>query len=418
VTRLASSPPSVTIATRHLEHAPVVSLRVLLSGGLCAEDIPGQSLMTGRMLVEGTQRRDWLRIADEAEARGMSLQGFGGQELHGFAIDALAGDWETAVEWASELLLEPSFAPERFAVLRQQAIAELQSLADQPEVCAGWAFLEQLYEPHPFARRLQGDAESLRRLQPEDCAAFHRAALGRQVWVVLTGAIDEQRAARRLASTLRWEVAGEAVAREIPPPGASRERRREVRTNAADQAHLYMGHLSVPRSHPDALALEVLSVILGSGAGLTGRIPNRVREVEGLAYSATASALSGAGFAAGRLVAYVGTSPKTVERAERAVREELEKLVEAGVGDEEVEEAKGFLLGREPFRRETARQWGDLVAETRIYGEPYDDAAWVEARLRAIDRAGIEAVIRRHVRPEDLLVTVGLPGKKARKPAR
>jgi predicted Zn-dependent peptidase len=107
-----------------------------------------------------------------------------------------------------------------------------------------------------------------------------------------------------------------------------------------------------------------------------------------------------------------------VERAERAVREELEKLVEAGVGDEEVEEAKGFLLGREPFRRETARQWGDLVAETRIYGEPYDDAAWVEARLRAIDRAGIEAVIRRHVRPEDLLVTVGLPGKKARKPAR
>jgi zinc protease len=235
------------------------------------------------------------------------------------------------------------------------------------------------------------------------------------VWVVLTGAIDEKRAAKRLAATLRWEVSPRPAARAMAAPGSGGEARREVRTGAADQAHLYLGHLTVPRSHPDALALEVLSVILGAGAGLSGRIPNRVREVEGLAYAATASALSGAGSVPGRLAAYVGTSPKTVEKAERAVREELERLVEGGVSDLEVEEAKGFLLGREPFRRETARQWGDLVAESRIYGQPYDDAAWVEAGLRSIDRAQIEAAIQRHVRPEDLRVTVGLPGKKSRK---
>ena len=36
-------------------------------------------------------------------------------------------------------------------------------------------------------------------------------------------------------------------------------------TDAEDQAHLYVGHLTVPRDHPDYTALEAVAVVLGSG---------------------------------------------------------------------------------------------------------------------------------------------------------
>ena len=170
-----------------------------------------------------------------------------------------------------------------------------------------------------------------------------------------------------------------------------------------------MGHLTVPRGHEDYEALELVAVVLGSGAGLTGRIPARIREREGLAYTAYAQTVAASGFDRGRLVAYVGTSPDTVAQAERGVAEEIARLVDGGVTDAELEEARAYLLGRDPFQRETARQWAELLTEAALYGLPIDDPAWRLGRLRAVDRPTAEAAARRHLKPADLLVTVGLP---------
>lgn len=406
---------SLAVRVRRVEGAPVVAVRVGVRAGARVEPVPGQALLTGRMLSEGTRTRDWLRIADEAEGKGMVLSSYGTFECHGVAVDALARDWELALEWAAELMLAPSFPEDRCAWLAKQAAAELESLADQPEVKTLWAFLDQLYTPHPRSRPLHGDTESLLRLTPEDCAGFHTRALGNGVTACVAGVVDEDAVHGKLASLFSRLPAGEAPLPEPPAPvGTSEPRRvRRVETEAEDQAHLYVGHLTVPRRHPDYTALEVLAVILGSGAGLTGRIPNRIRESEGLAYSAHAQVVSGAGLDPGRLVAYVGTSPATVERARLGVVEEITRLVEGGIEESELEEARAYLLGREPFRRETARQWADILTEAEHYGLPLDDPEQRKAELNGLDRAAVEAAARRHIHPGELRVTVGLPEAEA-----
>jgi zinc protease len=398
----------LAVRVRRVEGAPVVAVRIGVRAGARVETIPGQSLLTGRMLSEGTRTRDWLRIADEAEGKGMVLASYGTFECHGVSVDALAHDWELALEWAAELLLTPSFPEDRCAWLGKQAAAELESLADQPEVKTLWGFLNQLYTPHPRARSLHGDTESLLRQTPADCAAFHARALGSGVTACVAGVVDEDAVRRKLEALFSGLPAGLAPLPEPPAPVGTSEPCR-VETEAEDQAHLYVGHLTVPRRHPDYAALEVLAVILGSGAGLTGRIPNRIRESEGLAYSAHAQAVSGAGLDPGRLVAYVGTSPATVERALQGVTEEVARLVADGIEDAELEEARAYLLGREPFRRETARQWADILTEAEHYGLPLDDPDQRQAELSGLDKAAVEAAARRHIRPAELRVTVGLP---------
>src|SRR5258706_5795197 len=142
----------LTLKVRAVEGAPVLALRAWLRGGARAETKPGQALLSGRMLGEGTIGRDFQRIAADAEAFGMALTPHGGFEVYGVALDALADDWELAVDWLAELLLESSFPEERFDFLRRQADAEIESLADQADVVTGWEFLEQLYAPHPLGR--------------------------------------------------------------------------------------------------------------------------------------------------------------------------------------------------------------------------------------------------------------------------
>ncbi len=399
---------ALVVRARFVPGAPVAAVRVVLPGGARRERIPGQAFVAGRMLAEGSRRRDWRQIGDDFEAKGMILTTAGTFESESVAVDALAGDWETALEWAAELTLEPAFPDDRCAWVRRQTAAELESLGDQPEVRTAWGFIEQLYAPHPRGRRLQGDAESLTRLRSEDCAAFHAASLARGAIVAVTGEIDEDAVAARAAELFAGAV-GSGGPEPEPPPPAAEASRREVALQGTDQAHLYLGHLTVPRKHPDAAALELAAVVLGAGSGLTGRIPTRIREREGLAYTAYAQTMAGAGLDPGRLVAYVGTSPATVAQAERGAIEEIARFLDEGPSEDEVEEARAYLLGREPFRRETARQWAEILAETEFYGMPLDDPAWREAELRRPDRAATLAAARRHLHPEKIRVTVGLP---------
>ncbi|HXO19183.1 MAG TPA: pitrilysin family protein [Thermoanaerobaculia bacterium] len=406
---MSATPPQLAVRVRRVAGAPVAAVRAWVRAGARVEELPGQALLTGRMLTEGSRRRDWRRIADEAEDRGMILSSSGSFECHGVAVDALAPDWELALEWTAELMREPAFPEDRCAWLARQAAAELESLADQPEVKTSWEFLRQLYAPHPRSRPIQGDADSLLRLTAADCESFHRRALSQGVLVSVAGMIDEAAVEARVRELFTDLPPPGPPPPEPPAPAGLPEGRLTVATDALDQAHLYIGHLTVPRRHPDFTALEVLAVILGSGAGLTGRIPNRIREQEGLAYSAHAQTVSGAGIDPGRLVAYVGTSPATVDQAEKGVVEEIARLVADGIEPAELEEARAYLLGREPFRRETARQWADLLADAEHYGLPVDDPEWRRANLNALDQATVEAAAREHLHPADLKVTVGLP---------
>lgn len=401
--------PVSSIRIRSLSESQAFVIQARLPGGARTETIPGQASIVGRMLAEGSSHRNWEQIAEQAECRGMSLSTFGGLETIGLTLEALARDWERALEWAAELILESTFPADRFEWLVQQSIAELQAMADEPEIRTGWAFLEQLYRPHPRSRPIQGTPEGLTCLTREDCLAFWREGLLSGPLVTLAGGIeDESRVLRRVESAFGGRSAPRPVPRVSPPQGSG-EAKRVVPVPGADQGHLFAGHLTVSRADTDLPALQILSVILGSGSGLSGRIPQRVREREGLAYAATASATAGAGLDVGRFVVYLGTDRENLERAQRCALEEIDCLVTDGVSEKEVEEAKSYLVGREPFRRETSRQWADLLAESELYEEPLVDPNWSINRWLELSREDVEAAARRHLRPSDIKVTVGLP---------
>jgi zinc protease len=225
--------------------------------------------------------------------------------------------------------------------------------------------------------------------------------------VTVAGRIEPERV-RTLAEDLFKGVRGQARAdSKVPSPVGLDQARREVATGSADQAHLYAGHLTVSADHPAVPALDLVSVVLGSGPGLTARIPYRIREQEGLAYAVGAEAVAGAGLDPGRLMVYVGTAPENLSTAEQAVREELDRLLESGITDQEMQDARAYLLGREPFRRETARQWSEILAAAELYGLPIDDPDWVQERWRRLDRSEVEEAARRHLEPERLRITIG-----------
>ncbi|MEL7059010.1 MAG: pitrilysin family protein [Acidobacteriota bacterium] len=388
---------------------PVVTLRLWWRAGALIETQPGLALVTGRMLAEGSRRRSWDRLAAELESRGMSLVATASHDLLGVGLDALAGDWREALDLLAEVALEPSFPTSRLAWIRRQVSAELDGLLDPPDARARLAFLRRLYGTHPYARPPHGDAESLRRIESEQCRLHHARTLDTPGCLAVVGEIEVEAVEKAIRERFgAFTDSSSADSRSGPPLEASGEEPSDL-VVGGEQSHLFLGHPTVERSHPDRPALELAGVILGAGAGIAGRLPTRVREVEGLAYSVGVATTSVAGLAPGHLMLYVGTSPERVEQAERSVRDELERFVASPIDPEELESARAYLLGREPFRRETVRQQADRLAEAELYGLAADGGDWLADRVRRLSAAEIERAVRRWLRPDALEVVVGRP---------
>lgn len=424
------------LAALRVPATDVVAARAWLRGGARVEPSAGLARLTGRMLVEGSEARDWREIAEQAEARGISIDGSATAEVHGLTVDALASDADLALDWLAELLLSPSFARDRFELLRDQTQGELLSLADRPEVVTGWAFRDQLYHPHPLASPSQGTPESLAALSPQDCRRFHEESLARGGVIVVAGAIDERETLARLerlfgpAGDSDWHVpAGPRPDRaagvepasgveprslgplpgEPSPPRGRPERRIDIRTTSREQAHVHAGHFTVNRMHPDLPELRALGVLLGS-EGLAGLIPNRIREREGLAYATGVDLLGGAGTDPGVLSVYLGTHPDQVERGLELIRDSLRLVLAAPPDPQALEECKTGMFGREPFATETVAHQAALLVDSLFYDLPSHRRSWRLERIERLTPSGVFRAARRHIDPDRLQVTVGLPG--------
>ena len=382
----------------------------MLPGGERLAELPGQALATGRMLCEGTEVLTWDEIASRTEERGIELFGGAGFDVHGVSVDALAEDWREAIDWTARTLLEPSFPETRLEWLRGRTLAELASWSERPDAAAELALLHQLYGEHPRAHLLEGTENGLLELSPQACRRFHRAALGRGLVIAVAGPIDRHRVAEHVRRALRLPRLERPID-EDPVPLDRRPADRRSVTVRGEQGHLLLGALTVPRAHPDWPALELLGVALGDGPGLAGRLPARVRERDGLAYTVSVDTLEAAGVDPGRLVVRLSTTTASLAPAESAVRDELSRLVETGVGEEELASGVAFLAASEAFGRETPAQWARLLVEAELLGMPVDDVDWVVDGWRQLTPESVRDVCRRWLLPQDLQVVVGVPDR-------
>jgi len=111
---------------------------------------------------------------------------------------------------------------------------------------------------------------------------------------------------------------------------------------------------------PDYPALLMGNYILGAGS-LSSRLGTRVRQQEGLSYGISSS-LSVSSFdkRAGLTITAI-CNPQNIGRVEKAVREEIERLLKDGVTTEELDKAKqGYLQSQKVTRSSDTALAGTL----------------------------------------------------------
>jgi len=198
---------------------------------------------------------------------------------------------------------------------------------------------------------------------------------------------------------------------ELPkyaPPKRQVEKRQKFITMPAEQLNVYLGHLGIERANPDYYALQVLDTILGGGAGFTARIPHRLRDELGLAYTTFASITMTAGADPGRFIAFIGTSPENLKLATEGLLNEIRRIIEEPVTAQELQDAKDYLTGSFVFAFESSPQIARFLIHADVYGLGFDYVEKYPEYIRAITIEDIGRVAKKHLDSENYtLVVVG-----------
>jgi zinc protease len=377
---------------------PTVSINasVLVGARYDPPEKAGLALMVSRLLDEGTEKRSSLEIAEAIESVGGAIETDGSFERTMASVGVLKKDIDLGLELLADILIHPMFPQDFVEKEKERTLSEIASAKDRPQVLAGWAFNELIYEDHPLHRPSHGYPETVQRITRDDLIAFHHRYFVPNNTIV--------------------SVVGDFNLSEMLPK-IEDTRRTKIINMPAHQLNIYLGHLGVERSNPDYYALQLLDTILGGGAGFTARIPKRLRDELGLAYTTFASITMTAGLDPGRFVSFIGTSPENMQLAIEGLLNEIRRVITEPVTVEELQDAKDYLTGSFVFAFETSGQIARFLVHAQVYGLGFDYVQRYPQYIGRITIEDITRVARQYLDPVNYTLVVvgpvhenGIPG--------
>lgn len=155
-----------------------------------------------------------------------------------------------------------------------------------------------------------------------------------------------------------------------------------------EQAHLVLGSPGLARDDDRRYALTVADHVLGGG--MSSRLFHEIRETRGLAYAVHSFRLPFQ--ETGATAIYVGTTPNQTAEVLKLVRGELDKLIESGISDEELERAKGHVKGSLALALEDSNSRMNRLGRNEITGVEHLSVDETVERIAAVTIEDVRTV--------------------------
>ena len=363
-------PNGIVVLVRENHNSPAVVMSGYLRVGAYDErpEQAGLSAFTAAALMRGAVNHTFEHIYEELESVGAIVGVSGGTHTTSFGTKSLSEDLPLVLDVLADVLRHPTFPRDQVEKLRGEILTDLAERAHDTRRMASLTFYELAYpREHPYARALSGYTETIGKLTRDDLAQFYAGGYGPQGMVlVVVGAVDAAGVLAQIEDAFGdWE--GHSYER-VPLPDAPKIaeiRERVVPIPGKMQSDLVLGHPGPSRAAPDFLDAVVCNTILGV-FGLMGRLGERVRDEQGLAYYSFSQVDGGPG--PGPWYVSAGVNPASVEKALVGIRAEIERIREEPVGEKELADNKAFITGIMPLQLET----NGGVARSILKMERYD----------------------------------------------
>ncbi len=338
----------LTVVMERMPQLRSVAVGVWLRAGSMLET-PGEnglSHLNEHMAFKGTANRSARQLAEEMDAIGGQVNAATSKLYTTYYARVADSDLERAVDLLADIILNPLMDNKEFTKEKNVVLEEIAMSEDSPEDLAYELMNKALYGRQSLAMAIAGTREGVAGYTVEDLVHFRRKYYHpANAVVAIAGRVNRGQLEDMLQRHFGcWS--GDAAASY--PPNKVEGRQSLYLDKKTEQVQLCLGYPGLPYDAPQRHTMLVLNTLLGGG--VSSRLFQRIREEQGLVYSIYSAPSSYPG--CGDFVIYAGATPGAARQVLAHVQQEVDVLLQEGVGEKEVQQAKaqlrtGYVLAQE-----------------------------------------------------------------------
>ncbi len=406
------TPNGMTVLVLEQPFLPIVEIHALIKTG-SAQDPPdkaGLANLVASLLDEGTTTRTSKQLAEQIDFVGGSLEARATEDFTTASARVLKKDVDLGFMLLSDILLHPAFHKQEFERIRAQILGEITSDNDDPGHVALKAFNQLVFHGHPYRWPVNGTEETLPKITLADVQAFYaKEYLPNQTILVIVGDVTLDQANGLVTQHFGGWKKGAAPQRNAKKPSVVERKTVQLIEKDLTQSTIVLGHEGISRTNPDYYAVTVMNYILGAG-GFSSRLMDSIRDKQGLAYGIMSH--FDARLMPGSFMINLQTRTEATNQAISGVLAELKNIRESPVSDQELADAKSFLIGSFPLRFDSTAKLAQVLAQVEFYGLGVDYFTQYPKGIERVTKEDVQRVAKQYVDPQRYaLVVVGDVGK-------
>jgi len=392
------------VAVLHHEQ-PVVNMRLLIRAGASFDpkNKLGLAHMAASLLDQGTKTKSASELNDEIDFIGGAMGAGAGTDLTFVNMIVMKDSFERGMRMLSEMARQPGFAQAEIDRQKQQTLSGLQVSLQDPEYVANSVFDRLVYGFHPYGLPETGTPETVSSITRDDLVAFHQKyfAPNNAIFAIVGDVTADEAFTTAKKVFTDWEKRELPTQKFVDPPDPTR---RVIVVNKPDavQTEVRVGHIGIPRKHPDYMAVNLAIRILG-GEG-SNRLHQILRTQRGLTYGAQANMDTLK--ETGDFEAETNTRSEATGEVLRLIVDEFWRIQRERVSEYELADAKAYLTGSFPLTIETPQSIAMQVVNVLFYGLPLEQLQTFRERVNAVSVDDIQRVAREFLRPDRLSVVL------------
>lgn len=401
----------LTVLIRRDTSAPVVAIVTQVKAGYFDEsdDVGGIAHVLEHMFFKGTARRGVGEIAKETKGSGGFLNAHTIYDNTTYFTVLPASGFSSGLDIQADAYANSAIDSGELTKELEVIVQEAKRKADNPPVLAVETLYELLHDEHRMRRWRIGHEAGLRTLDRNAMQRFYRNFYQPSNTILsIVGDVGVDDALEQVTG-LYGSLSNTTPVRSPGPrePHHEEFRYRELSGDIA-RTQLVFGWRTMPAAHEDTPILDFAAHLLG--AGRASRLYRALRERQ---LASFASAYNYSPTEVGVFVIHAEVKPASVDRAARAVWDQVQALLEDPIAPEDMRRVRCVFEARSIRRLETMEGQAHYLAEWEALGGWQLGDEYIR-RFMSATPDEVREVARRYLAPGRAGVVAYRPGDSPR----
>jgi zinc protease len=385
---------------------PLVQFNIVIKGGHYLDKLekPGVASMMASMMNQGTKNKTPLELEEAIETLGARINVRSSGTAITIGANCLVRNFGKTLALLEEMLLEPRWDPDEFAMAQTRVMNNLRRQKASPVALASETYMGKVYGAgHIFSVNESGTLESVPTITIEDLESWYTANISPSVANFhVAGNIKKEEIMKSLQELASKWPAKEVIFPVYPMPAPlEKSEIWFVDVPGAKQSTIRIGNLALAQTDPDYFPATVMNDHLGGNfLSLVNQI---LREQKGFTYGASTS-FNGSYIPGPFTASSMVRSSATLESLQ--IFKNLMENYRNGISENDLEMTRNYLIKSYALSFETLNALNGMLGEISMYNLPKDYVRLEQETIRKMTVDQHKALAQKYINPDKMFYVI------------